>query len=121
MSKEVKDSVETKTIVERVREGLSFLDSSFDTDLLVHINVASYDLYQNSVISTPVIYKDTTIDDLEPNIIDTESIISYLTLSSKLHLDPPQPSMVSTYVATIARLLDRLAMEVTHHDEKVGD
>ena len=110
-----------KTIVERVREGLGFLDASFDTDLLVYINLASYDLYQNSVIANPKVYADTKLSGLEPKVSDTESIISYLTLNSKLLLDSPQPSMVATYNDVISRLLDRLSMEVTKHSKEVKE
>ena len=106
------------TIVKAVREGVGFLDEAFDNEILIHVNVAAYDLFQNGVIKGQAITKDTTMDDLAPNPDDTEAVKSYFTLTVKLLLDSPQPSMVNTYTATLSRISDRLHLSRYYKEVK---
>lgn len=109
---------EEKTIIERVVDGTGFNDSSFNSELLIHINVAAYDLYQNGVIYSPVIKKETKLSDLKSEAKDEEQIISYFTLHAKLYVDSPAPSMVQSYHTALSKILDRLSMERSKYDQE---
>ena len=105
-----------ETIIKRVVAGTGFNDESFNSELLIHINVAAYDLFQNGVINSPVIGKDTLVSSLNPKEEDVEQIISYFTIHAKLYVDSPAPSMVLSYNNALSKILDRLGMNA---DRKV--
>lgn len=106
-----------QTVVSTIREGLGFLDTAFDNEILTHVNVGSYDLYQVGALNTPVILSTTEWKDIINEPKDLEVAKSYLALHTKLLFDSPQPSIVQTYVKTLERMLDRL--HTSNYREKV--
>lgn len=106
----------TKSVLEDIRAavGLTKDTVDFDTDLLMHINVALGTLLQNGVI-LPVMVTDatTTWGDLkDPLRLKGNEyfhmIPLFVMLSTKLVFDPPPPSAVETYGRNKDEILWRL-------------
>jgi hypothetical protein len=92
----------SKSILIDVREavGLTPTSTDFDTELIMHINTAISNLYQNGVVKPIVVTDETTTwGDLQ-NPLNTDGnqvfpmVLSYVTLSTKILFDPPPPSAV---------------------------
>lgn len=115
------ETIKDDTILAVIRDGLGYLDHSFDKDLITYINTGTYDLYQVGVITTPVIDQTTKWKDIIVNSKDIPTATSYLALSTKLLFDSPQPSIVATYNSTLSRMLSRLHLERYRKDEEVED
>lgn len=106
----------TKSILEDIREsvGLDLTTNDFDTELLMHINVAISKLNQNGVGRFLVVKDDlSTWEDL----MDPEQtwgnphfymIPLFINLSTKIIFDPPPPSAVQYYSDNADQLLWRL-------------
>lgn len=93
--------------------GLSADDTSFDTDILTHINGSVGELNQNGVGNAIVVDEDTTWRDLEnPEQGDANDYFKmvplFIALNTKILFDPPPPSSVEVHSAQIAKLLWRL-------------
>lgn len=104
------------SILQSIRSmvGLDVLDNSFDTELTMHINSALATLNQNGVgLIVSVTGHETAWDDFkDPLQIDGnemfESVKTYVALKTKVLFDPPPPSSVSYFIASIDELLWRL-------------
>jgi hypothetical protein len=108
----------TENILDQTKEAIglsSESSSSFDTDLLMHINSAIGKLNQNGIGNFIVVDEATTWEDFQ-NPTQTEGnqyfqmIPSFITLSTKLIFDPPPPSNVQYYKDNIDQLLWRLKL-----------
>lgn len=100
-----------ETIIRDVAKGLGLDpgETAFDSDIQVYCNMAALDLEQVGVIKSPIIMTTTLWIELGyEGINPKEELISYFVLVTKLHFDPPQPSMVQTFKETIFNNLERL-------------
>lgn len=106
----------TKSILEDIREGvgLSFDDTSFDTELTMYINTAIGKLNQNGIGRFLVVQNDEqTWEDLQ-DPLQTEGnkyfqmVPQFIKLDTKLLFDPPPPSNVQYHSSSIDQLLWRL-------------
>lgn len=99
--------------------GLSKDERSFDSDILIYCGIAAVQLKQVGVISYDIIHSDSTWIDL--GYYDTspkENLLPYFVLVTKLHFDPPQPSMVQTFNNTIENTLERLRVNARSYKLK---
>lgn len=98
----------------RVAVGLTEDTVDFDTDLIMHINAALGELYQNGVGFPIVLTDDTTTWDELKDPLQAEGnlyfhmIPLYITMSTKIIFDPPPPSTVEVYKGKLTELLWRL-------------
>jgi len=106
----------SKSILKDIRESVGLLpeDTSFDADLLLHINSSIATLNQNGVGSF-IMVKDesSTWADLRDNTqikgnIYFQMVPLYISLSTKLLFDPPPPSSVEFHSRKIEEQLWRL-------------
>jgi hypothetical protein len=106
----------SKSILIDVREavGLTPTSTDFDTELIMHINTAISNLYQNGVVKPIVVTDETTTwGDLQ-NPLNTDGnqvfpmVLSYVTLSTKILFDPPPPSAVDYQTRNVDQILWRL-------------
>lgn len=103
-----------EAIIKTVRKAMGLLedDTSFDTDLLIHSNLALVKLIQNGVTKYPMITVDSTWNDLK-GITSNDSfsmIPSYITLQVKVLFDPPPPSSAQYMSEQLEELLWRLRL-----------
>lgn len=107
-----------KSILKDVREsmGLGSEDSSFDVELLMHINAAISRINQNGVGKYITVSDDTTTWGDLMDTTQTEGnkhfklVPLFTTLSTKLIFDPPPPSTVDYYARSADELLWRLKL-----------
>lgn len=106
----------TNSILKDVRKSLGLVDddTSFDAELLMHINSAISTLNQNGVGNILVIVDDkATWGHLQnPNQtagnVYFQWVPLYIHLNTKLLFDPPPPSNVQYHSSSIEQLLWRL-------------
>lgn len=99
------------TIIRDVAKGLGLDpgETAFDSDIQVYCNMAALDLEQTGVIKSPIIMTTTLWIELGyEGTNPKEELLSYFVLVTKLHFDPPQPSMVQTFKSAIDNNLERL-------------
>ena len=99
--------------------GLDASDSAFNPDIQVYCGIAALDLEQVGVITNSSILTTTTWVELgyygsNPK----DDLLAYFVLVTKLHFDPPQPSMVQTFKATIDSTLERMRVRARSHELK---
>jgi len=104
-----------ESILKHIKEaiGLSDEDKSFDTEVLTHINGSIGDLNQNGVGNPIDVDKNTTWRDLQnpqqkAGNVYFKMIPQYIALNTKVLFDPPPPSSVERYAASINKALWRL-------------
>lgn len=106
----------TRSILKDIRDslGLASDDSSFDTELLMHINSAISKLNQNGVGKFLVVTDDKpTWGDLQ-DPLQTEGnkvfqmVPLFIKIDTKLLFDPPPPSSVQYHSSNADQLLWRL-------------
>lgn len=107
---------ETNSILVDTRKalGLTETDTSFDTELLQHINSAIGKLYQNGIGKLIIVTGEEQkwVDLKDP--LQTQGneyfgiVPLYITLSTKLLFDPPPPSNVEYHSNNAKELLWRL-------------
>ena len=100
----------TQSILDTVRGAMGLVedDSSFDPELIIHINSHLATLYQNGV-GLPIVVEDSTalwsdLKDESKNNDMFEQIKTYIFLRTKLLFDPPPP--------TTAKYMDEAATEL---------
>ena len=106
--------VQTQSILDTVRGAIGLVadDTSFDSELIIHINSNLSTLYQNGV-GLPIVVEDSTAlwsdlkDDSKNNDM-FEQIKTYIFLRTKLLFDPPPPSTAKYMDAAATELLWRL-------------
>lgn len=106
----------TNSILKDVREALGLVgdDTSFDAELLMHINSAISTLNQNGVGNILVVIDDKATWGHLQNPDQTAGnayfqwVPLYIHLSTKLLFDPPPPSNVQYHSSSIEQLLWRL-------------
>lgn len=106
----------TKSILKDVRDslGLGTDDTSFDAELLMHINSAISTLNQNGIGNVLVVIDDKATWGHLQNPEQTDGNVYfqwvplYIHLSTKLLFDPPPPSNVQYHSSSIEQLLWRL-------------
>ena len=104
----------TQSILDTVRGAMGLVedDSSFDSELIIHINSNLSTLYQNGV-GLPIVVEDSTAlwsdlkDDSKNNDM-FEQIKTYIFLRTKLLFDPPPPKTANYMDAAATELLWRL-------------
>lgn len=103
--------MENRNILETIREGLGLSedDTSFDVELLIHINAAVARLTQNGVgkyvdINTETMWYDILVDPTAEQEY-SNMIPKYVLISTKLIFDPPAPSIVDQYVRMAEEML----------------
>lgn len=99
-------------------------DTSFDTDIILHINTALMILKQLGIGKEAFKVEDdsATWDDilLEYHNIDLEGVKTYVGLKVKLIFDPPSSATVKeAYASAISELEWRLNVSVDPKDEEV--
>ena len=104
----------TQSILDTVRGAMGLVedDSSFDSELIIHINSNLATLYQNGV-GLPIVVEDSTalwsdLKDESKNNDMFEQIKTYIFLRTKLLFDPPSPSTAKYMDAAATELLWRL-------------
>lgn len=106
------EEIVTKSILETVRVALGLLadDTTFDHELVMHVNGAIATLVQNGVVLEAVVIDDTMIWD---NLKDTskpdsqymfEQVKLFVFVKTKILFDPPPPST--------AKYMDEYASEI---------
>lgn len=104
------------TVLEDVRKviGGDMIDPHFDQELCMHINSVLVGLRQIGVkTGTNIVNDETLWSELVPNIIDVESIKTWLGLKVRLIFDPPTSSYVSSAIEENLRELEfRIQLEV---------
>lgn len=106
----------SKSILEDIREavGLTRDTVDFDTDLIMHINVALGKLNQNGVGNLIVLEDSTTTwQDFKDSLAFQgnemyHTVPAFIKLSVKMIFDPPPPSAVDYYTRSIDEILWRL-------------
>lgn len=101
-------------VLETVRQtmGLAVDDTSFDTDLLVHSNLALVKLIQNGITKYPMITVDSTWNDVK-NGVENESFItvpSFVMLQVKVLFDPPTAANINYMNEQLEEILWRLRL-----------
>lgn len=104
------------SILITIREGLGLAsdDTSFDTELIMHIVAAIARLNQNGVGNLVSVYDDTTTwkDLKDETQVEGNKLFNlvpiFVLMSTKLIFDPPAPSIIDHYVRTADELLWRL-------------
>lgn len=93
-------------------DGLEGTDEFFDTDLMVHINTAIFELYQVGVGDrgfTITSENETWENYLKEDLPVLSAVKDYIYIYVKLIFDPPQSSSVQTAMQSTAdRLLYRI-------------
>lgn len=104
-----------KNVLADVREaiGLSTDPSTFDNEILMHINSGAGKLNQNGITLPIVVDVDTTWGDLQdPTKTEGNKVFHmvplFMMLNTKILFDPPPPSAVEHYSRQIEELLWRL-------------
>lgn len=104
------------TVLEDVRKviGGDMIDPHFDQELCMHINSVLVGLRQIGVkTGTNIVNDETLWSELVPNIINVESIKTWLGLKVRLIFDPPTSSYVSGAIEENLRELEfRIQLEV---------
>jgi hypothetical protein len=107
---------ETKSILRDIRSAVGLTEDTvdFDTDLIMHINVALGKLNQNGVGLPVVVTNDTTTwgDFKDPLQVKGNEFFKmvplFVALSTRIIFDPPPPSAVEYFGNSIEQLLWRL-------------
>ncbi len=106
--------VQTQSILDTVRGAIGLVadDTSFDSELIIHINSHLATLYQNGVV-LPIVVEDSTalwseLKDESKNNDMFEQIKTYIFLRTKLLFDPPPPKTANYMDAAATELLWRL-------------
>ena len=104
----------TQSILDTVRGAMGLVedDTSFDSELIIHINSNLATLYQNGV-GLPITVEDSTalwseLKDESKNNDMFEQIKTYIFLRTKLLFDPPPPSTAKYMDESATELLWRL-------------
>ena len=104
----------TQSILDTVRGAMGLVedDSSFDHELIIHINSHLATLYQNGVV-LPITVKDSgtlwsELKDESKNNDMFEQIKTYIFLRTKLLFDPPPPKTANYMNEAATELLWRL-------------
>ena len=104
----------TQSILDTVRGAMGLVadDTSFDSELIIHINSNLATLYQNGV-GLPITVEDSTalwsdLKDESKNNDMFEQIKTYIFLRTKLLFDPPPPSTAKYMDEAATELLWRL-------------
>lgn len=114
----------TAIVIEDVRGFLSMdkTDTTFDNEILPHINSAVGKVHQNGACNSVFVTTTTTWTDLAMNSDTTPDYFTmiplYVMLSTKLMFDPPPPSMVDYYRDNLTDHLWRL--KVAHETSEVS-
>lgn len=101
-------------IIEVVRGFLSLdkMDTTFDNEILPHINSAVGKIYQNGACKSVIVNDTTTWADISiDGTINADyftMIPLYISMNVKLLFDPPPPSMVEPYQRILTEHLWRL-------------
>lgn len=119
---------ETNSILKDIREalGLGSDDTSFDTELKMHINTCISQLNQNGVGRNVVVFDDTLkwSDLLDPTQIEgnkhAKLIPLFIMLSTKRIFDPPPPSTIEYYSKSIDDMLWRLKLAYEQPQDSGG-
>ena len=105
---------QTQSILDTVRGAIGLVadDTSFDSELIIHINSNLATLYQNGV-GLPIVVEDSTalwsdLKDESKNNDMFEQIKTYIFLRTKLLFDPPPPKTANYMDAAATELLWRL-------------
>ena len=103
------------SILKTVREamGLGVDDTSFDSELLIHINASLARINQNGVGNLVLVSDDTVtwkdfIGEVEVGSDIFHLVPLFVSLNTKLIFDPPPPSTVEQYARSCDELLWRL-------------
>lgn len=110
-------------IIEDVRQDIGVIDESFDSDILIYINVAITDLRMVGATNATSVGKDDDWSKVGDVFSDTQgSIRSYISTKTKYMFDPPQPSMVGQMGTIIDHSLFRIQQSVELQEyDKGGD
>lgn len=115
--------LENDNILESIREGLGLSkdDTSFDTELLMHVNAAVGRLNQNGVgkyvqVDDKTMWHDILVDPLAEQEY-SNMIPIYVLISTKLIFDPPAPSIIDQYVRMTEEMLWRLKIAYEKPEE----
>lgn len=107
----------TEGIIVTIRKamGLNEDDSSFDTDLLIHVNSAIVTLNQNGIGQSIMINDTTTWQELKKEGREKSDeafpmLVGYVKLFTKLLFDPPPPSAVEYHKNSKDEMLWRLRL-----------
>lgn len=104
------------TVLEDVRRviGGDMIDPHFDNELCMHINTVLVALRQIGVKTDKnVVNDDTTWTELIPNIVNVESIKTWMALKVRMIFDPPTNSHVINAIEENLRELEfRIQIEV---------
>lgn len=100
-------------VTTRTALGLNADDTSFDSELKLHINSALLKAFQNGVGKLTIVNDETTLwNDVKDSTQTGNDYFDYLPmfvhLSTKIIFDPPPPSLVEMYNRQIDELLWRL-------------
>lgn len=116
----------TKSILQDVREsvGLTSETSDFDTELLMHINVAIGKVNQVGVGNFIVVENESSVwqDLLNPEQVTGNKYFKmiplFVTLSTKLLFDPPPPSSAEYHSSACDQILWRLKIAYEEPTER---
>lgn len=103
--------------------GLSIDDTSFDVDLIMHINALISKINQNGACRfITVSGEETTWEDLmDPTQVEGNKhfqlVPLYMTLTTKLFFDPPPPSTAEYYSKNSEEILWRLKIAYEPRNE----
>lgn len=116
----------TDVVLEEVRGFLSLdkTDTTFDNEILPHVNGAIVKVSQNGACKSVFITTTTTWSDLAIGDVDAKyftMIPLYLMLSTKMLFDPPPPSTLQYYQTSLTELLWRIKIEVELNEAKGGN
>lgn len=94
--------------------GLTEADTSFDPDIVIHINTVFSILKQLgvNVESFSIENKDSTWDEYFPDIVDVEMIKTYVYLKVRMVFDPPTGGVKDAFEKSIDELEWRICHEV---------
>ena len=109
------------SILESIKKliGPSMSYDVFDSDLIMHINTAFFNLYQLGVTEEPFVIEDdsTTWDEFHANT-DLESVKTYIYLKTRMYFDPPTNSaLISAINEQIKELEWRINVAVDPKDK----
>lgn len=99
--------------------GLTEADTSFDIDIIIHINTAFSIMRQFgvNVDSFSIENKDATWDEYFPDISDVEMIKTYVYLKVRMVFDPPTGGVKDVFEKNIDELEWRICHEVDKEEE----
>lgn len=109
----------------RIAVGLSEDVLDFDTELLMHINVAIATLNQNGIGNFIVVENDEPkwIDLQDPTQIEGNKYFKmvplFVTISTKILFDPPPPSSVQYHEKSVNQILWRLKVAYEVYNDNI--